>query len=125
MGCRTHIADITESRDDVQLEAAFELPAIRKDCSTSGIMKGIMLIVRFARKMDSLKLPVLLKTGVLRLLDRNVRRSLVTFNTATLLSNRVAFQPIVPLVSMVGRAVAVSFKGQKITFVCTPELALI
>lgn len=113
MGCLTHIADVIVSIDEVQFDIEDMVAASCSGCSSSGMTKGLRSIVRFVRKMDSLKLPVFLKTGVVRLSEKNVWRSRVTFSTAMLLSSLIVFQPSVPLVSMLGEAIEVSFNGQK------------
>src|SRR5215467_14311679 len=117
MGFLTHNADVIVSIDEVQSDAADTAAANCNGCSSSGMKKGVRSIVLFVRKMDSLKLPVFLKTGVVWLSEKKVWRSRVTFSTAMLLSSLIALQPSVPLVSMLGKAIEVSFSGQKTTLV--------
>ncbi len=114
---RAHITELIVSTCEVKLEM---LGRLCNACSISGIMIGTMSIVRLAKLIDSLKLPVFVKMGVVRLSERNVARLCVTFNTAVVSFTLVAVQPIVPLISMLGRSI-----GQQTVFAWEPVSALV
>ena len=106
-GGRAQITELSESTCEVKLDVLGRLCKAR---SISGMMSGMMLIVRLARLIDSSKLPAFVKMGVVRLYERNVARIWVTFKTAVVSLTLVVVQPIVPLISTLGRFP--SFTGQ-------------